>query len=202
MKAALFDLDGVVIDTEPQYTIFWGGQFRLYYPAQPGLEHKIKGQTLTQIFDAYFSGPLEKERETIVARLNQFESQMDFVYIDGFPSFIAKLREQGVKTALVTSSNLAKMEAVYASHPEIRQMFDEILTSEDFARSKPDPDCYLKAAARFGADISDCVVFEDSVNGVRSGHASGAKVVGVLSSDNYDQILPYTDRIIKSYKEL
>ena len=50
-KAALFDLDGVVIDTESQYSVFWGSQCRLYHPEIPGLENKIKGQTLTQIFD-------------------------------------------------------------------------------------------------------------------------------------------------------
>ena len=49
-KAALFDLDGVVFDTEPQYTVFWGGQCRLYFPDDEGLEHRIKGQTLTQIY--------------------------------------------------------------------------------------------------------------------------------------------------------
>ena len=48
---ALFDLDGVVFDTEPQYTIFWGSQFKKYYPQEPGLEHKVKGMTLVQIYD-------------------------------------------------------------------------------------------------------------------------------------------------------
>ena len=51
LKAALFDLDGVVFDTEPQYTVFWGSQCRLYHPEHPGLEQEIKGQTLTQIYD-------------------------------------------------------------------------------------------------------------------------------------------------------
>ena len=59
-KAALFDLDGVVFDTEPQYSVFWGGECRRYHPEEPGLEHKIKGQTLVQIFDKHFSGELEK----------------------------------------------------------------------------------------------------------------------------------------------
>ena len=61
-KAALFDLDGVVFDTEPQYTIFWGMICRQYHPEHPGLEHEIKGSTLTQIYDRWLSGPLEKER--------------------------------------------------------------------------------------------------------------------------------------------
>ena len=51
LQAALFDLDGVVFDTEPQYSVFWGGECRRYFPNQPGLENRIKGQTLVQIYD-------------------------------------------------------------------------------------------------------------------------------------------------------
>ena len=56
-KAALFDLDGVVFDTEPQYSVFWGMICRQYHPEHPGLEHEIKGSTLVQIYDRWFSGP-------------------------------------------------------------------------------------------------------------------------------------------------
>ena len=107
LKAALFDLDGVVFDTEPQYSIFWGSQCRLYHPERPGLEHEIKGQTLTQIYDQWFSGPLEKEQPVITDRLNEYESHMHYDYIEGFEQMIADLRAHGVKTAVVTSSNLS-----------------------------------------------------------------------------------------------
>ncbi|MBQ3313302.1 MAG: HAD family phosphatase, partial [Prevotella sp.] len=100
LKAALFDLDGVVFDTEPQYTIFWGSQCRLYHPERPGLEHEIKGQTLTQIYDQWFSGPLEKEQPIITDRLNEYESNMHYDYIEGFEQMIADLRSHGVKTAV------------------------------------------------------------------------------------------------------
>ena len=113
LKAALFDLDGVVFDTEPQYSIFWGSQCRLYHPERPGLEHEIKGQTLTQIYDQWFSGPLEKEQPVITDRLNEYESHMHYDYIEGFEQMIADLHAHGVKTAVVTSSNLPKMQAVY-----------------------------------------------------------------------------------------
>ena len=78
LKAALFDLDGVVFDTEPQYSVFWGSQCRLYHPEHPGLEHEIKGQTLTEIYDQWFSGPLEKEQPVITARLYDYERQMHY----------------------------------------------------------------------------------------------------------------------------
>ena len=73
LKAALFDLDGVVFDTEPQYTIFWGSVCRQYHPEHPGLEQEIKGSTLTQIYERWFSGSLETAREDVTRRLNDYE---------------------------------------------------------------------------------------------------------------------------------
>lgn len=193
LSAALFDLDGVVFDTEPQYSVFWGTQCRLYHPEHPGLENEIKGQTLTQIYDRWWSGPLAKERDTLTRRLDEFEAQMSFNYIEGFTEFIADLRSHGVKTAVVTSSNQQKMGSVYRSHPEFTALFDAILTSEDFAESKPSPDCYLRAAARFGATPEDCVVFEDSVNGLRSGRAAGMFVVGLVTTNSLEIVAPLSD---------
>lgn len=201
MKAALFDLDGVVFDTEPQYTVFWGAQCRLYHPEHPGLEHEIKGQTLTQIYDRWFSGPLEQEQAVITRRLDEYEAGMDYCYIAGFTDYIARLRSRGVLTAVVTSSNIMKMEAVYRQHPEFKGMFDAILTSEDFKHSKPHPDCYLKAAARFGLQPEECVVFEDSFNGLRSGRAAGMCVVGLATTNPVDAISGLSDMQITDYRE-
>lgn len=200
MKAALFDLDGVVFDTEPQYTEFWGSQCRLYHPEHPGLEFEIKGSTLTQIYDRWFSGPLAAEQPAITRRLDAFEAQMTFEYMDGFEALIADLHAHGVKTAVVTSSNVPKMESVYRAQPAFKQLFDAILTSEDFEYSKPHPDCYLKAAARFGVAPEECVVFEDSFNGLKSGRAAGMKVVGVASTNTVEAIESFSDIQIKDYK--
>lgn len=202
IKAALFDLDGVVFDTEPQYTVFWGQQCREYHPEHPGLEQEIKGQTLVQIYDAWFSGVLEKEQTLITERLNRFEQQMSYDYIAGFMEYITELRRQGVKTAVVTSSNQPKMDAVYKSRPEFRGMFDAILTSEDFEHSKPDPDCYLKAAERLGVGKDNCVVFEDSFNGLKSGRAAGMYVVGLATTNAAEAIAPLCDKVIRDYFEI
>jgi HAD superfamily hydrolase (TIGR01509 family) len=199
LKAALFDLDGVVFDTEPQYTVFWGSQCRLYHPERPGLEHEIKGSTLQQIYDKWWSGELEKERDIVTQRLNDFEAHMDYSYIAGFEAFIQDLRQHGVKTAVVTSSNMPKMESVFRVRPEFKSLFDAILTSEDFAESKPSPDCYLTAARRFGLQPADCVVFEDSFNGLRSGRAAGMTVVGLATTNSEDDVAPLSDIVIKDY---
>jgi HAD superfamily hydrolase (TIGR01509 family) len=202
MKAALFDLDGVVFDTEPQYSVFWGSQCRLYHPEHPGLEQEIKGSTLDQIFDMAWNGPLEKERQHVVERLNAFEEQMQLDYIEGFEPFVTDLRQHGVKTAVVTSSNRQKMENVYRKHPEFQSLFDQILTSEDFAESKPSPDCYLRAAQRFELPSSECVVFEDSINGLRSGLAAGMMVVGLLTTNTLEKVKPLSHIQIPHYRNI
>lgn len=202
LKAALFDLDGVVFDTEPQYTIFWGAQCREFHPERPGLEFEIKGSTLTQIYDKWFNGDLEQYRAMITDRLDAYEAQMDYLYIDGLVAFLKDLRSHGVKTAVVTSSNVPKMESVYRKHPEFKSLFDAVLTSEDFSESKPSPDCYLRAAQRFGANSDECVVFEDSINGLRSGRAASMYVVGLTTTNSKETIESLSDCQIDDYQNM
>ena len=202
LKAALFDLDGVVFDTEPQYSVFWGGICRQYHPEHPGLEHEIKGQTLTQIYDRWFSGPLLSEQDSITSRLNDYEQQMSYEYIAGFETLITTLRSHGVRTAVVTSSNIPKMESVYRHQPGFTSLFDAILTSEDFDRSKPDPDCYQKAAQRLDAESDECIVFEDSFNGLRAGRAAQMTVVGLATTNTVEAIRSLSDLQLKNYEGL
>ncbi|QUB64764.1 HAD family phosphatase [Prevotella melaninogenica] len=198
VKACLFDLDGVVFDTEPLYTLFWRNLDKRLRPNIDNFEHIIKGQTLVQIYDKYFAGE-EKKQEEITAFVNEYEQNMSFNYITGFEDFVKDVRSKGIKTAVVTSSNLEKMQNVYNKHPEFKGYFDEILTSEDFEESKPSPDCYLKAAARFGVSPKECIVFEDSFNGLRSGIASGARVIGLATTNPVAEIEPYTKEVISNY---
>ncbi len=127
---------------------------------------------------------------------------MDFIYVPGFVEFIQDLRRRNIKTAVVTSSNQEKMKAVYTKRPEFKELFDEILTSEDFAESKPSPNCYLRAAARFEAEPEACVVFEDSFNGLKSGRAAGMTVVGLSTTNAADAIAPLCDVVIADYLSL
>ncbi len=198
VKACLFDLDGVVFDTEPLYTLFWRNLDKRLRPNIDNFEHIIKGQTLVQIYDKYFAGE-EKKQEEITAFVNEYEQNMSFNYITGFEDFVKDVRSKGIKTAVVTSSNLEKMQNVYNKHPEFKGYFDKILTSEDFEDSKPSPDCYLKAAARFGVSPKECIVFEDSFNGLRSGIASGARVIGLATTNSVAEIEPYTKEVISNY---
>ncbi|QUB74970.1 MULTISPECIES: HAD family phosphatase [Prevotella] len=198
VKACLFDLDGVVFDTEPIYTKFWHNVGVKYCPTIPNFAHDIKGQTLVQIYDKYFAGEKDKQ-EDITKDLNDFERNMPFVYIAGFEDFVKGLKCKGIKTAVVTSSNLEKMQNVYNKHPKFKGYFDEILTSEDFVESKPSPDCYFKAAARLDVPLEECIVFEDSFNGLQSGIASGARVIGLATTNSIAEIEPFTKEVITNY---
>ncbi len=201
IKAALFDLDGVVVDTESQYTVFWGRQCQKYHPEIPHLEQKIKGMTLVQIYDEYFQGLPEVQKE-ITRALDDFERNMDFTSIPGFEPFIETLRQRGILTAIVTSSNREKMKSLLEKRPEIARWFDAILTSEDFAASKPDPDCYLKAAARLGVAPCDCMGLEDSFNGLKAVRAAGMYTVGLATTNPADAIRPLADVVISDYNDL
>ena len=198
VKACLFDLDGVVFDTEPIYTKFWHNVGVKYCPTIPNFAHDIKGQTLVKIYHKYFTGEKDKQ-EDITKDLNDFERNMPFVYIAGFEDFVEGLRCKGIKTAVVTSSNLEKMQNVYNKHPKFKGYFDEILTSEDFVESKPSPDCYFKAAARLDVPLEECIVFEDSFNGLQSGIASGARVIGLATTNSIAEIEPFTKEVITNY---
>ena len=198
IKAAFFDLDGVAFDTEPQYSIFWGGVCRHYHTEEPGLERKIKGQTLVQIFDAHFPDP--EQQKDIVLGLNEYEANMSYDYVPGFVAYVKSLRDKGVKTALVTSSNTPKMNAVYAAHPEFEGLFDAILTSEDFTESKPSPQCYLMAAKRFNLTPAECMVFEDSFNGLRSAQAAEMTVVGLTTTNSAESIKELCDIAVANFQ--
>lgn len=197
---ALFDFDGVIVDTESQYTVFWDRMGAEYL----GIEdfgRRIKGQTLVQIFDGHFSGML-KEQEEVVARLNEYEAAMSYDFLPGVVDFLHELKEAGVPTAIVTSSNQPKMEQVYRSHPQLDEMVDAILTSEDFSRSKPDPECFLKGMEILGGTPEETVVFEDSFHGLAAGRAAGAYVVGLATTNSREDIVPLCDMVISDFTNI
>ncbi|MGM9693206.1 MAG: HAD family hydrolase [Alloprevotella sp.] len=197
-SAVLFDLDGVIVDTEGQYSRFWKQIGEEYLPGVPDFAPAIKGRTLTQIYDTYF--PDAADRATITERLYAFERQMDFPYIAGAREFLEALQAKGMPTAIVTSSNSDKMACLYACHPEIKNLVTTVLTAEDARRSKPAPDCYLAAAERLGVEIGKCLVFEDSPGGLAAGRASGAFVAGVCTSLTAAEIEPLCDMYIEDFK--
>ena len=195
---ALFDLDGVILDTEGSYTAFWDDYGSRHF-SEKDFGLKIKGQTLVKILGDYF--PEENERKSITDAINDFERNMSYPFVPGVENYIKSLKSNGIRTAVVTSSNLLKMENVYRCHPGFREMFDMILTSEDFSESKPSPYCYLKAMRLFGAGPEDCVVFEDSLAGLQSARASGAFVTALTTTNPEEVVRNYADLVIRDFND-
>lgn len=196
--AALFDFDGVVMDTESQYSIFWNEQGRIYHPEIPEFGSMIKGQTLTQIYDKYFVG-MEEIQKKITEELNNFEQQMLYEYIPGVEAFMKDLRAHGVKIAIVTSSNEKKMSHVYKKHPELKANVDRILTADMFEHSKPHPECFLLGAKVFDTVPENCVVFEDSFHGLEAGNRAGMTVIGLATTNPEERIKDKASFVIQNF---
>ena len=195
---ALFDLDGVILDTEGSYTAIWDDYGSRHF-SEKDFGLKIKGQTLVKILDDYF--PEENERKSITDAINDFERNMSYPFVPGVENYIKSLKSNGIRTAVVTSSNLPKMENVYRCHPGFKEMFDIILTSEDFSESKPSPYCYLKAMKLFGAGPENCVVFEDSLAGLQAARASGAFVTALTTTNPEEVVRNYADLVIRDFND-
>lgn len=195
--AALFDLDGVIIDSEPQYTKFWTTIGKKYYPNDPNFARDVKGQTLAYIIAKYF--PKSDDSRQITQELEDYEAQMDYPYIIGALDFVRALSSRKIPTAIVTSSNLRKMQQLYRHYPDFKSHFTTVLTAENCSRSKPAPDCYLNAAQQLRTNVKQCIVFEDSLNGLKSGRSAGAHVVGLSTTLPPAIISPWADAIIPNF---
>lgn len=180
-RAALFDLDGVLIDSEPLYTRFWAEIGREYGIPDPNFAITIKGTNLHKILTENF--PDSEAQREIVDKLNAYEADMPYSFFPGAEEFVARLRSAGWRTVIVTSSAEDKMQSLYRRLPQLRTMMDAVVTGDMVSRSKPDPEGYLIGAKLAGVPVERCVVFEDSFQGLRAGMASGAKVVAMSTSN-------------------
>lgn len=200
IKAALFDLDGTLIDTEDQYTVIWGKICRKYRPDIPRLEYLIKGTTLVQIFERYF--PNKEDQVEIDQFLDKSEAEMDYSFYPGALTFIEDLKKNGVKCAIVTSSNQKKMASVRKAIANFDNLFDKVLTSEDFSASKPAPDCYLLGAKVFGCQKDECAVFEDAFTGLQAGMSSGIFTFGITTCNSREAIADKCNYVIDTFEGL
>ena len=197
---ALFDLDGVVIDTESQYGIIWKIIGKKYRPDIEGLENLIKGTVMPDILSAYFSHLPEEEISQLVEMHDEFERNMTYPEIPGAIAFIRLLKEAGIPTGLVTSSGEEKVIAVSKQY-HLDELFDTVVTAQRITEGKPNPMCYLLAAEDLGANPSDCFVFEDSFAGIQAGAAARMKVIGLSTTNPKEAIQNKVLHVIPDFQE-
>lgn len=198
MKAFLFDLDGVLIDSERLYTEFWDRVEAMYPTGIPNFSQYIKGTNVASILD-HFSN---EAKPYILQHIHQLEQTIVYEPFPGAINFLKSIRAKGMRTALVTSSDNNKMEQFHRLLPEFDGLFDFIVTGSMVSKSKPDPEGYLMAAKAVGIAPQECIVVEDSLQGIRAGKAAGAEVWGIYTTLPRHRIEGEADRVFPNINAL
>lgn len=193
----LFDLDGVILDTEGIYSEFWKEIDRRFPTGVEEFSDVIKGTCLEDILNNNFP---KENHEEIINILQDFQKDMEYRYFPYAIEWIKALYEEGIPMCIVTSSDQEKMNAVYLQHPEFRGYFDAVIVGEMVENAKPAPDCFLLGAKLLRKDIQDCYIFEDSLNGLKAALSSGGKVIA-LSTTNPPEMLTDAKMVIPNFKD-
>ncbi|MDE5669064.1 MAG: HAD family phosphatase [Duncaniella sp.] len=196
-KGMLFDLDGVLVDSEGEYSKFWGAMGDRYGLVST-FASDIKGTTIGEIL---LNFP-EEDRDGILAALHEFESNMEYPVYPGVMEFLGRLKKAGIPSAIVTSSDNVKMDLLFGRRPELREMVNVVITGSMVSRSKPDPEGYLKGAELIGVPIEECCVFEDSLQGLQAGRSSGATVIGIATTNSREKVAPLADITVDRFEEI
>lgn len=189
----LFDLDGVLVDSEHEYTEIWN-RINTEFPTEvPNFAERIKGTTLENILMLHYPDP--DVRRKVEKRLLEEEAKMVYKYCKGAHALLNDLKANNVPMALFTSSNDIKMAHLYRDIPGIKDYFDVIITGDMVNRSKPDPEGYILAANKLGLQSGNWIVVEDSLQGVKAGEASGGAVLGIGGTIKPEILAPHCNRV-------
>jgi HAD superfamily hydrolase (TIGR01509 family) len=186
-RCVAFDLDGVIVDTEPVFerSVCDLLEYR-GLTLTPELAHRMLGTTTIQAFEllrAHFglSETVEALANESIERLFALLDAEPAPLLPGIVELLGRLQRRGVPVAIATSSHREHVDKVLVPHGLLRR-FSFVMTCEDVVRGKPDPEIYRKTAERFGHAASEMVVLEDSPNGLRAAKGAGARCVVVPHS--------------------
>jgi len=199
-RAAVFDMDGLLIDSEP----FWQRAERAVF-ASVGIDVTEEMSRITapmtprQVTEYWYSrhpwtGPTLEELEAAVVRRVGEQIREHRQSLPGVHECLALCREMGWRMALASNSPEVLCQLVVAELG-IANHFDHVLSADHVARGKPDPAIYLLAARKLGVAPADCLVFEDSPGGVRAARAAGMCVVAIPRDERRfpDEALPHAE---------
>lgn len=207
-KAVIFDMDGVIIDSEPIHSrvkMDTFAHFGLPF-AEEDLVHYM-GRTSRVIFE----DTLRKFGRTDITAADMAAYKHDHYLevlesgeiepVTGSVEFIQRLHAAGIPLALATSSNVRAMNAVLDSFG-IRKYFTSILSGGALPESKPHPAIYLISAERLGVKPEDCMVVEDTTNGIRAAKAAGMYCVAYRNPNSGEQDLSLADKIVDDFSKI
>jgi beta-phosphoglucomutase family hydrolase len=184
--ALIFDMDGVIIDSNPVHREAWEAYNRRFgVETTDEMHERMYGKRNDQIVRDYLGNHLSDEevlkhgaakeslfREMIASRLDEF-------LVPGLRTFLDRHRD--LRKAVASNAEAANIEFVMNT-ADLTRHFSVVLDGHQVSNPKPAPDVFLRAAELLGVRPQDCVVFEDSYSGVQAGVAAGMQVVGVRTT--------------------
>jgi len=205
IKAILFDMDGVIVDSLHYHNLAWDKMFR--DRGGKVIEHTVllhEGRNSREILPILMREAnvfiQEDEWDEFIERKREYyRSIVELKYFPNVFETIQELKNRGLKTALVTASAKKNMEK--AIPEDKRKLFDVILTAENFRKAKPNPDPYLEAQRRLGVSVNECVVVENAPLGIQSAKNAGMICIAVETTLGREY-LAQADFIINSIEEL
>jgi HAD superfamily hydrolase (TIGR01509 family) len=208
VKTVIFDMDGVIVDTEPVHHYAYHQQFKqlnIHVPDE--MYATFTGNSTRNVFQRlkeHFA--LEEEVEKLIdikrALFNDaFDSKQDLFLLDGVEDLIRDLHRNGVQLILASSSAKVTIDRIFKRF-DLYRYFTDIVSGEDFPKSKPHPAIFEHAASLSIAPKSQCIVIEDSTNGIEAAKAAGLYCIGYDSFHSKMQDLSEADLVIRHFDEL
>lgn len=205
IKACLFDLDGVVVDTAKYHFIAWRELAQeLGFDFTEADNERLKGVSRVRSLEILLEiGGIElddKRKEQLAAQKN--ENYVGYIQrmnpdeiLPGVEDFLKKLKENGIRIALGSASKNAPL---ILKQIGLTHMFDAIIDGNSVSKAKPDPEVFLKGAEALSVESGDCVVFEDAQAGIEAARNAGMHVIGIGHPDN----LKNADFVIPVFEEM
>ena len=208
IQTVIFDMDGVIVDTEPVHHYAYDLHFKqLNIPITPEMYASFTGNSTKNIFErlkAEFN--LEEDVQKLVETKRNlfndaFDSKEDLYLLDGVEDLIKELHANGMQLVLASSSATVTINRIF-NRFGLHHYFTHIVSGEDFPKSKPHPAIFQHAAFLANTPVEQCIVIEDSTNGVAAAKAAGIYCVGYDSVNSKLQDYSKADRVISHFNEL
>jgi HAD superfamily hydrolase (TIGR01509 family) len=208
IQTVIFDMDGVIVDTEPVHRYAYFKQFdELNIAVTEELYTSFTGNSTRNIFQKLKEKfNLEHDVEDLILRKraifnDAFDSKEDLELLEGVEKLIKELHENGIQLILASSASKVTIERVFRRF-KLHEYFTHVVSGEDFPKSKPHPAIFQHAASLSIAPKENCIVIEDSTNGIKASKAAGIFCVGYNSVHSKDQDLSEADVVINHFNEL